>query len=221
MTDLLVIAPHPDDEILGCGATMARYLREGKSVRVFYVGEGCFPESDGLRTIAAALVALGEDGDMNFYRTRDYKDADQRFELHSRADMADMIAEKLDLLQPTTILLPFWGDVNLDHRVVYEAAMVACRPTRDFIETVMCYETASSTEWGGREHPFVPDTWVEVSNEDLVKKENALDVYRDQMKPHPHPRGVEAACWKAKTRGREVCAYHAEAFMTVRKVVRL
>ena len=219
MTDLLVIAPHPDDEVLGCGATMARYLREGKTVNVFFVSDGAFPG----RLVDLGMAALEALGQPPRRHPEPPKGGtlltDQRFELSSRAELADGMAAVIDRLQPRTILIPFYGDVNLDHRVTFEAAMVACRPTRTFIERVACYETASSTEWGAI-HPFRPNWYVEVSNADMTKKLDALQVYDEQMKPHPHPRGPEAQTWKAKTRGREVVAYNAEAFQIVREVTR-
>ena len=218
MTDLLVIAPHPDDEILGCGATMARYLREGKTVQVVYIGEGAFPGPEGRETIRRACMALGMEGDFRSVVDSPYQD--QRFELYSRAEMADLIAKAVDVSQPATVLVPFYGDVNLDHRVVFEAAMVALRPTRDFIRRVACYETASSTEWGSI-HKFSPNWYVEVMAVDLQKKQDALYVYESEMKPEPHPRNAGTLFRKACTRGSEVCAHYAEAFMIVREVERV
>lgn len=213
MTDLLVIAPHPDDEILGCGATMARYLREGKSVAVLYVGEGCFPD---VNIRVDALDALG--GAKYLFVGHYYKD--QRFEKYSRAKMAERIMVAIDGHKPATVLIPFYGDVNLDHRVVFEAAMVALRPTRDFIKRVACYEVVSSTEWGTI-HPFKPNWWVEVTEDDLLKKGYALDAYESEMKEQPHPRNKFSQFQKAGVRGSEVCATTAEAFMIIREVERI
>jgi len=220
MTDLLVIAPHPDDEILGCGATMARYLREGKSVAVFYVGFGCYPGTEGYEVSESVMRALSppEWNCWKIKRFEGYKD--QRFEKYSRAKMADRIADFVDEVRPATVLIPFYGDVNLDHRVVFEAAMVALRPVRAYIQKVACYETASSTEWGGI-HAFKPNWYVEVTVDDLQKKHEALNVYGSEMKPHPHPRNQTALTDKARARGPEVCVALAEAFMTIREVDRV
>ena len=220
MTDLLVIAPHPDDEVLGCGATMARYLREGKSVAVFYVGFGGFPGTEGYNVSESAMSALSPPA-WNCWKIRRHEGyADQRFEMESRAEMADFIADFIDEVRPRTVLLPFYGDVNLDHRVTFEAAMVACRPMRKFIRRIACYETASSTEWGAI-HPFRPNWYVEVSADDLRRKNAALEVYGDQMREPPHPRNVQTAHTRIMARGSEVCAQYAEAFQLVREVDRL
>ena len=221
MTDLLVIAPHPDDEVLGCGATMARYLREGKSVAVVWVGEGGWdkaykPTEDHSTLVFRAMLALGPGVHTGLLRFSE----DQRFETHPRAVLADEIAGYVGRWQPRTVLLPFYGDVNLDHRVTFEAAMVACRPTRSFIRRIACYETASSTEWGAI-HPFRPNWYVEVSADDLRRKNAALEVYGDQMREPPHPRNVQTAHTRIMARGSEVCAQYAEAFQLVREVDRL
>lgn len=215
---VLVVAAHPDDEILGCGGTVARHVAAGDTVWSMLVCEGesmRYGADDAGHqdaAIEAARVVLGVD------RVLTAGLPDQRLDTLSLVEVITPIEEAVDELAPTIVYCHHGGDVNRDHQLVFEAVLVATRPTRDHIRCVAAFETVSSTEWG---HPrsFVPDTWVDISAT-LDDKLAAMACYERELRPWPHPRSIEALRALAQHRGSEVCVEAAEAFMTVRRVWR-
>jgi LmbE family N-acetylglucosaminyl deacetylase len=128
--------------------------------------------------------------------------------------LEEMVAE----VRPPLIFCQYGGDVNRDHSLLFEAVLVATRPTEEFIEAVYAFETSSSTEWA-YPRSFVPDTWVEVSTT-LEAKLAAMACYQSELREYPHPRSLGALRHKAAARGNECCMRAAEVFMTVRRVHR-
>jgi len=222
-----VICAHPDDEVLGCGGTMARLADSGHDVHVLVLGEGATSrnplrheegkshELDMLRRAALAAakvlgvqsVAFGgfPDNRMDGVDLLDIVKGVERF-----------LAEK----QIHTVLTHHGGDLNIDHQIVHRAVLTACRPLPgSTIQTLLCFEVPSSTEWsvGSIAQPFHPN-WYEDIEHTLARKLEALQCYEMEMRPWPHPRscrGVEAlAHWRGVSVGKQA----AEAFELSRLV---
>ena len=121
-------------------------------------------------------------------------------------------------MQPQVVYGQFGGDVNRDHQLVFQALLVATRPTESFIETVYAFDTASSTEWA-YPRTFVPDTWIDIGDT-LDTKIRAMACYESELREYPHPRSLEALKYRARAWGAQVCLEAAEVFMTVRRVSR-
>jgi LmbE family N-acetylglucosaminyl deacetylase len=214
---VLVIAAHPDDEVLGCGGTMALYARRG--VRVVVV----------IATTGRAADAGGHWNAQNSY-TRNAMEAlgvrdvrflgfpDQGLDTITLTEIISPLEEMVAEVRPPLIFCQYGGDVNRDHSLLFEAVLVATRPTEEFIEAVYAFETSSSTEWA-YPRSFVPDTWVEVSTT-LEAKLAAMACYQSELREYPHPRSLGALRHKAAARGNECCMRAAEVFMTVRRVHR-
>lgn len=220
---VLCLAPHCDDETLGCGGTLARYVLEGHEVMVAVVtgpGEGEHPvfSRTAWDTVRAeAKVAMDALGVRELW-----------FDNQPAVLLADLPKHKLnravqllvERARPEVLFVPHPFDLHKDHREVFDAASVAWRPVHDVgrgIQEIYAYEVLSETGWNaaGVEPGFVPNVWVDVSTT-LDKKLHALAAYRSQLRPFPDARSVEAAEHLARYRGAQMGMMAAEAFVLVR-----
>ena len=216
---LVVIAPHPDDETLGCGGTIARYADQGTEVTVLIVSGHLPPLYDDQefettrREALAALKILGvvrsEFLQIPATLVRDVPVAELNGKINGfiRAEAPEMV------------LLPY-PDRHIDHRIVFDACVVACRPIHAAApKVVLAYETLSETHWNapGIEPSFVPEFFVDITDQ-MEKKKAALACYYSQINNAPS-RSVEACTALAKFRGSQNGCGYAEAFKVVRIVV--
>jgi LmbE family N-acetylglucosaminyl deacetylase len=218
---VLVIAPHPDDEVLGVGGTIARLSSEGHEIHVAIVTRG-EPELFSSSVIRQgreeavkchALLRVKETHFMDFPAAR--LDTVQHHHLNSA------FSELISRVCPDVVFLPFNHDIHKDHRLVCESALVALRPMdADGVRDVLCYETLSETNWNmpsGTES-FAPNVFVDISKF-LECKLQAAEVYASQMKAFPHERSIESISCLAKLRGATIGKNAAEAFVQVRRIV--
>ena len=221
--NILVLAAHPDDEVLGCGGTIARYISDGDFVHVAFISDGVFSrdEEDYVQaeelksrrnSALSALKALGVDS-VSFF---DFPD--NRLDTIATIEIAKVIEKLISKHQPDIVFTHHSGDVNVDHRVIHEATVVACRPQPDHcVKTILCYEVASSTEWQfpGKHQDFCPNYYVDIGPF-LDKKICSLGEYEFELREWPHPRSLKAIKHLAHWRGSSVGVDAAEAFMVAR-----
>ena len=217
----MVIAPHPDDEVLGAGATMARFSEEGHEVYVCIVTRGQPPMFDEASVERVRREAVQADRSLGVRKTiflEGFPAALLDTIPHSRLNAA--LAEVVDDVDPEVLLIPHGGDLHMDHRLVFESALVAVRPTaRRSPRSVLAYETLSETDWKApRVGPsFEPTTHVEVGPY-LERKLDAMRIFESQVKDFPHPRSLGSLRALARMRGGSVGFEAAEAFMMIREV---
>lgn len=214
---VLVIATHPDDELLGCGGTVARHVRRGDLVTTAIVCEGeslrYGPGGVGQRAdVDRAAGVLGVE-DVRFLAF-----PDQRLDTLPLTDVIRELERIVRDVRPQTVYGQHGGDVNRDHQLVFQALQVATRPTDPDIACVQVFDTASSTEWA-YPRTFLPDTWIDISST-LDLKLRAMSCYESELRPYPHPRSLEAIEQRARAWGAQACLAAAEVFMTVRRVDR-
>jgi LmbE family N-acetylglucosaminyl deacetylase len=214
---VLVIASHPDDELLGCGGTVALHARAGDAVTSVIVCEGeslrYGPNGVGqAEHIKRAAIALG----VSDVRCLGF--ADQRLDTLSLTEIITPLETIVRETQPSVVYCQYGGDLNLDHQIVFKATLVATRPTEPCIRAVYAFDTASSTEWA-YPRTFNADTWVDISST-LRAKLAAMACYESEVREYPHPRSLEALCNRAKAWGNQQCLDAAEVFMTVRRSIR-
>lgn len=220
---VLCLAPHCDDETLGCGGTLARYVSEGHEVMVAVVtgpGEGEHPvfARDAWQTVRAeARVAMDVLGvrELWFDNLPAVLLADLPKHVVNRA-----VHALLERARPDVLFVPHPFDLHKDHREVFDAACVAWRPAHELgrgIREVYAYEVLSETGWnaGGVEPGFVPNVWVDISAT-LGQKLRALSAYPSQLRPFPDARSVQAVEHLARYRGAQMGMAAAEAFVLVR-----
>ncbi len=228
---ILVIAAHPDDEILGVGATIAKHTANKDQVSVVIAAQGATSrysemDSDSERVksevsclrecakAAAKVLGTNEPVFLDF--------PDNQMDTCTLLSVVHDLENVIESVQPQIIYTHHGGDLNVDHQIVHRAALTACRPLpTSTIEAIYTYETLSSTEWysAQQQMPFIANRYVEVS-EFLHKKIQALQCYEKEMRPFPHPRSVEAIEALAKLRGANSGLQMAEAFQVCREVLK-
>lgn len=221
--NVLVLAAHPDDEVLGCGGTIARLSSEGHKVTIAILGQGVASryttdrvdineEIERLRTKSReAARILGVDS------VRHYDLPDNRFDSIDLLDVVKLVEEVGRQISPDEVYTQHGGDLNIDHNVTFRAAMTAFRPTpENHLRALYTYEVASSTEWAFSKFKptFTPDTFWDISDY-LDIKIKALSIYNTEMREFPHPRSIVAIRNQAAERGARVGMPIAEAFQTV------
>lgn len=223
--NVLVFAPHPDDEVLGCGGTIARHVSEGDTVFVCIVTRGKPPvynhskeilentPHDLVDEIEAAHNVLG------VKKTFFLQFPAVMLETVPRYELNNAISKLISDLTPDVIYMPYFGDMQKDHMITSEAVMVAVRPKGNrTVQYVYSYETLSETEWNipHAANDFIPNTFVDIG-EYLIKKKEAMECYKSQLTEFPNPRSLEAMEALAKYRGSTMGAEAAEAFMLIRE----
>jgi len=222
----LVIAAHPDDEVLGCGGTIARLTREGHAVFIAILGEGI--------TSRYAQREQADPGDVKALRERSHKVAemlgakelfqfalpDNRFDTVPLIDVVKVIEKLVGDLRPQAIYTQHGGDLNVDHSVTFRATLTATRPVAGHpVKAVYAYEVGSSTEWAFQKFSpeFRPGCFVDVAAT-LELKVAAMEAYESEARPFPHPRSPEALRAAAQRWGSVVGLSAAEAFEVVRLI---
>jgi LmbE family N-acetylglucosaminyl deacetylase len=228
--NVLVVAAHPDDEVLGCGGTIARMADAGQSVHVllFADGENSRAAGDGASVTTAAVVARNAAAERACRTLRCASVEcltlpDNRMDGQILIDVVKEIEERIVRYVPKIVLTHHGGDVNVDHRVVHQAVIVACRPVPGHpVNELLFFEIPSSTEWRppGLGDSFVPNYFVDISTT-LDRKMSALESYASELRDFPHPRSRLAIEALARWRGATVGVAAAEAFVLGRKIVKV
>ena len=225
---ILVVAAHPDDEVLGCGGTIAHHADAGDQVQVLIMAEGAtsrqqqrdrLQASDELSTLAEAAQTAGSILGAAGVELLDLPD--NRLDSLDRLDLIKHIEQRINRYQPQVVYVHHAGDVNVDHRRLHEAVVTACRPTPTHsVKQLLSFEVASSSEWQppGSAPPFLPNWFVDISDQWLRKRE-ALLAYSSEMRSWPHARSLEALEYLARWRGAQVGVEAAEAFCLLRHLV--
>jgi LmbE family N-acetylglucosaminyl deacetylase len=215
--NVLVIAPHPDDEVLGCGGTIAKHTYSGDKVHLCIVTKAYTPDwseeyiSRKSQEIMAASEILG-------IRHTSFLDIPTvKLDIFPQKDLNDGLYRAVSETKPDIVYIPHGGDLNKDHRLVFESSLVALRPLSHKVKKIMSYEVPSETEWGQPIKPFFPTVYVDISST-FSSKINAMKEYRSELKEFPHPRSLEGIEALAKKRGSEITTKYAEAFQLIREV---
>jgi LmbE family N-acetylglucosaminyl deacetylase len=215
--EALVIAAHPDDEVLGCGGTIALHTRRGQRVVTLIA---CESVSLRYRDIDVDMERQTRDAAavLRVENVLQFRLPDQALDTLTLTDLIVRLEQVVSDVQPRVVYCQYGGDVNRDHQLLFKAALVATRPLVRSIEAIYAYSTLSSTEWG-YPRTFIPDTWVDISAT-LDQKLAAMACYRSELHDFPHPRSLRAMRSKAEADGSACCLPAAEPFMTVRRICR-
>lgn len=218
---ILCLSAHPDDEVLGCGGTLARHAAAGDEVYVCLIAEGLTSRPGGSDVEALAeLAATAQRANalLGVRETRLLGLPDNRLDAMPRLEVIQRIEQVMAEVQPDIVYTHAAADLNIDHQIVHEAVLTACRPfPGQGVKRILCFEVSSSTEWRGAGSglAFVPNWFVDITNT-LPDKRAALGEYAGEMRPWPHARSIEACEHLARWRGASVGVAAAEAFMLAR-----
>ncbi len=224
----LVVAAHPDDEVLGCGATIRLMVNKGWKCHLAIMTNGVggrYTDSENTKiadeqrelakqaTKAAELIGFSsiEFGDF----------PDNRMDTVSRADLTHWVRAQIEDKRPHTVFTHHPGDYNWDHTLTFEAVMMGARPNPpEFCPSeIRTFEVLSSTEraWQSESRAFHPNLFIDVEDTIEVKKE-ALKAYEMEYRAYPHPRNEQSIEYLARKRGNEIGINYAEAFHIIRKL---
>ena len=213
---VLVVAAHPDDELLGIGGIVCKHTQNGDRVRSVIMCEGeslRYGHEVGQQTAmqdAAAVMGVEQVYHLGF--------PDQKLDTFTLCDIITPLERISEEFKPDIVYCQSMSDANRDHKILFEAANVAFRPTSEWIKEFYCFYTVSSTEWG-YPRSFVPDTWIDISDV-LETKINAFEKYTSEVRNYPHPRSSESLRYQAHFWGNQCCMDAAEVLMTVRRLKR-
>ena len=212
---VLVVAAHPDDEVLGCGATVAKHVQNGDRAKVVFLADGFGSrDDDGNRDNSAerASKILGCENPIFLNLP------DNQLDTIPLLDIVKKIEKVIEGFQPSVIYTHHFGDLNIDHQITHKAVMTACRPQPNFcVKEIYSFETLSATHWQSpsMKNVFNPNYFVGVSDF-MDKKIKALQCYDNEMREAPHARSYESVENLSKFRGSLVGVKNAEAFCVER-----
>jgi len=222
MNCILVVAPHPDDETLGCGGTLLRHLAEGDQVHWLIMttiteAVGFSQHRVNSRTSEISKVA-SEYGFTSVHQT-DFVTA--RLDTYPKADLVLSVAQHVNQLQPNIVYLPYANDIHSDHAAVFDAVASCTKSFRyPSIKKVRAYETLSETEFSisTSDLGFKPNLWIEISDF-IDKKIKIMEIFEGEMSDHPFPRSEQNIRALATYRGATAGVVAAEAFISLKDIV--
>ena len=227
---VLVVAAHPDDEVLGCGATIRVLVTQGWTAHLVIMTSGVTGRladvTEDIPSIKSNQIALADQarraGDLlGFSKTTILNFPDNRMDTLSRMDLAHAVTPHVQLFRPDLVITHHPGDYNWDHAMTFDAVMMAARsnPPDHMPREIWTFEVPSSTEraWQSSDRAFHPNLYVDISNT-IDQKKLALLYYKNEYREYPHPRSIEGLEYLARKRGYEVGMFYAEAFHIVRKI---
>ena len=221
---ILIVAAHPDDEVLGCGGTIAKLTDEGAKAHVAFLADGVFSRAGNAEAqrneLTARRAAAQKACNILGVNSMSFGDfPDNRMDAVALLDIAKAVEALIAEHQPAMVFTHHAGDVNIDHRRIHEAVVTACRPQPGHpVKTLLCFEVPSSTEWQlpGSAPAFGPN-WFEDISGSLERKVSAMGVYADELRDWPHPRSKRGIEHLAHWRGATVGVDAAEAFILGRR----
>ena len=225
---VLVVAAHPDDEVLGVGGTIIRHAQVGDTVRILLMAEGLTSRADqrDVESFQKGLDALHKNAQsvahaLGAESIQLANFPDNRMDCVELLDIVKVIEKEIEDFHPEIVYTHHAGDVNIDHVQTHNAVVTACRtlPGKN-VKELCFFETPSSTEWQMQtsDKAFLPALYVDISNT-FAQKIKALELYASEMRDYPHPRSYRAVEILARYRGYAVGIEFAEAF-SVGRIIR-
>jgi|APSaa5957512535_1039671.scaffolds.fasta_scaffold27375_3 N-acetylglucosamine malate deacetylase 1 len=216
---VLIVAAHPDDEVLGCGGTIAKHAECGDKVYVIFMTNGV----DSRYNVSSKDINQRHQSAEKASKTlgvlsiKLFDFPDNKMDSIPLLDIVQSIEVEIDKFRPEIIYTHHIGDLNIDHQITHNAVMTACRPQPEFcVKEVYTFEVPSSTEWQAPQHlPFMPNMFVDISKQIEIKN-IALAFYSDEMRPPPHSRSIKNILRINAYRGNSMGVDYAEAFMVNR-----
>lgn len=223
---VLIVAAHPDDEVLGCGGTIAKLIETGSQVRVAFLADGVYSrkadskilENELIQRRAAAKKACGLLGVTDIYFGNF---PDNEMDRETLLTITRKVEEIINDFLPDTIFTHHIGDVNIDHQLTHRAVVTACRPQiGKSVKHIFSFETPSSTEWQlpYSAPAFIPNCFIDITNT-LSRKLDALDAYSFEMRVWPHSRSIKGVEYMVRWHGASIGTEAAEAFMICRSIL--
>lgn len=217
---ILVVAAHPDDEVLGCGGTILRHVEQGDSVHLLFMTDGIgarngsqteIEQRKAMATVAGTILGVKSITQKSF--------PDNRMDTVALLDIVQAIEGEIERLKPSCIYTHHIGDLNIDHQLTHKAVITACRPQPFFcVKEIYAFEVLSATDWSSPfKDNFIPTCYVDITHH-FQAKIAALTAYKSEMRLEPHTRSNTNCENLAKLRGNTIGASYAEAFSVLRLI---
>lgn len=223
----LIIAAHPDDEVLGCGGSIAKWSRSGSEVHILIMAEGATSRDKSRNRLKRKneILSLAQSANraceiLGAKSVQLLKFPDNRMDSVDLLDVIKDIESYIRKIKPEVLVTHHSGDLNIDHQVIHKAVITASRPQPGhFVKRILSFEVPSSTEWNTHSSsvPFVPNYFEDITDT-LKLKIQALEAYESEMREWPHSRSIKATKHLAKWRGASAGFESAEAFIILRQL---
>lgn len=221
---ILIVAAHPDDEVLGCFGTVSKLIKEGYEAYTLILGEGKTSRLDTRKVEEnkEQLKILNDEikkanDIIGIKKCFVYDFPDNRFDSVDLLDIIKVISKIKEEIKPDIIFTHYQNDLNIDHKITYQAVITATRPIEnESVKEIYSFEILSSTEW---QYPisFSPDVFFDIQDT-IELKLNAMQCYKSELCLYPHPRSLEGIELNAKYNGMRVGKNYVEAFKSVRVI---
>jgi len=221
MSIVVVIAPHPDDETLGCGGTLLRHKAQNDSVHWLIMTS--MSEKNGFDTEKIKQRSTEINSVANAYSFDSFHQAEfdsTRLDMVSKADLISEVSSFLNIIKPDTIYLPYRNDAHSDHKIVFDTAVACTKSFRSpFVRKIRAYETLSETEFGlcPEDKGFRPNLFIDIS-QFLDHKIQIMGLYQGEMGEHPFPRSIINIRSLAVLRGATAGCEYAESFISLKEI---
>ena len=214
--NILILSPHADDEILGCGGLISKYSKQNYHINVLILTNAnkgapeIYPPSVIEQIRKEAKIANNFIGTKKLFFENLPAMNLNNFPVYK---ISDIINSYISKIKPEIVLIPSANDIHNDHKIIFKAAKVSLRPNKKSnLKKILSYEVLSETEWNEEGKLFNPNYFVRLTKSDIANKVNAFLKYKSQVKKFPHPRSKEAILNLSKVRGSQVFAEYAEAY---------
>ena len=213
---LLIVAAHPDDEVLGCFGSVAKLIQQGYEAYTLILGEGKTSRGEGSKEIKKLHKEIKKANEIIGIKKVFIENLpDNSFDSIPLLDIVQVVEKYKNLIKPDIVFTHYENDLNIDHRLTYQAVITATRPMEnESVKEIYSFEILSSTEWN---YPlsFSPDIYFDISDT-LNYKIKAMDCYKSELRKYPHPRSLEGIELNAKYWGMRVGKKAVEVFKAVR-----
>ena len=219
MKKILIIAAHPDDEVLGCFGTVAKFIKEGYEAYTLILGEGKTSRDIVNKKDIELLNKETQEANNCIGIKKVFCESfpDNRFDSVDLLDIVKIISKVKDKIKPDIIFTHFENDLNIDHQITYKAVITSTRPVKDeCVKEIYSFEILSSTEWN---YPlsFSPNTFFDISDT-INLKVKAMKQYKSELCKYPHPRSIKGIKLNAQYQGMRVGKQYVEAFKIIRMI---
>ena len=217
---ILIVAPHPDDEVLGCGGIISKYISQGHEVHVAIITKTCEPVFPADFDEKNKTDCLNAHKILGVTKTHFLDFPAAMLESVPRHEFNSAIIKLIKDVAPEEVYIPHRGDMHLDHKMVVDACMVALRPRFDYVtKRIYAYETLSESEWDipNTTNIFIPNVYVDITDY-FNNKLEAMKQYKNQLSEYPNPRSLQAIEALAMLRGSTISKKYAESFMLIRDI---
>ena len=225
LKSVLVVAAHPDDEVLGCGGTIAKLSKKGFNVNLVFISDGVSSRKMSKKTLIKQIAkrrkaCLKASKILGTKKPTFYDLPDNALDTVPLLKIVKLISENIKKHKPSIVYTHTSDDLNIDHHIVNKAVVTACRPLKgSSVKTLLFFEIPSSTEWQITEKKkYFSPNWFEDITKELNKKIRALKAYKEELRSWPHPRSIKGVKSLAEWRGATAGYNAAEGFLLGRKI---